>query len=171
MHAENLYKGWLVLDGEKRVRLADLRQFDVYLGPERPFAVVLVDRSLHATSVNALAFSRLLLRTVHARSLRLGVSEWIVRWPRRCIHAWRSMRVWSWLATLLLKWRSQARSTVPTTSHDALEQIRRAVSYRGRRLLRRAYMRTLGCTSSRLEFAPEAVDFVFVSASSQTSSI
>lgn len=44
----NLYTGWLVFGREWRAHLADLRQYEVYLGLERPSFVVLVDRSLLA---------------------------------------------------------------------------------------------------------------------------
>jgi hypothetical protein len=48
---ENLNNGWLLFDRGWRAHLADLRQYEVYLGLERPSALVPADRSLLMLSV------------------------------------------------------------------------------------------------------------------------
>jgi hypothetical protein len=113
-------------------------------------------------------------RTVDARPLRLTVSEQILRWSGRCIHARWSM-AWhvpwhTWLPGLLLWRRSQARTTLPAASHNSLEEIRWTVTNGWWRLVRWAYVRTLRRASSLLEFMSETCDFVLISATRQSRS-
>lgn len=104
--------------------------------------------------------------TIDARALGLtAVREGIMRWAWGSVHAWWRMALhvaWhTWLTCLLLWRRGQTRPTL-ITSHDTLEQIRRAMPYRWRWLLRWAYVRTLWWASSLLELVSEACDLVFI---------
>jgi len=95
------------------------------------------------------------LLTIECRNLRLAVRKRVVGRPRRCIQTWWSLRLhMAWhtrLALLILRRRRESGTTLPTSGHDALEQVRRAMSYRGRRWLCVGAMSCLGWTSSLLQ--------------------
>lgn len=85
-------------------------------------------------------------------------TEWVVRWSERCIKAWWRLILqlgWHTWRTLLLRWRRETLSTLSIAGHDALEEVRRAMAYGGRRL-RWAGMWTLWCTATLLKFVSKA---------------
>ncbi len=112
-------------------------------------------RSLGCTLVTRATPYLSFLLTVECRNLWLAIRKRIVRWARRCVQAWRSLRLHvarhTRLTLLILRRRRKSRTTLPTSSHDALEQVCRTVSYRGRRWLCVGAMSWLGGTASLLQ--------------------
>ena len=94
-------------------------------------------------------------------------TEWIVWRAWRSIETWRGLALHmprhARLALRLLLGRSKTGTTVPTASHNALEQIRRTMPDGRGWWLGWARMLSLGWTSSLLEFVSETGYFLFVS--------
>ena len=103
--------------------------------------------------------------TIDARRLCLWVRERIMRrscWLVQtggslCLHvSWHA-----WLPLLFLRGRSET-STLPATSHDALEEVRRAVADAGWGRLRWSAMLALRWSSSRFQLAVQTGDFFLI---------
>ena len=114
-----------------------------------------------------------IVHTVHtsrwwsSRTLLLAIAEWIWRWTWWSIETMWTLRLhmpWHARLPLLLLWRSQTRTALSISSHDALEQVRWSVADCWRRRLRGPGVWTLRRASSLLEFVSQTVDFFFVSA-------
>ena len=107
--------------------------------------------------------------TIHARCLLgLRIRERVVRWARWLVQTRGRLALHvtghTRLATrLLLRRRGKPGTTLSTTCHDTLEEIRRTVSDAWRRWLRRTAMLTLRWTAASFELTMEASDLVLVS--------
>lgn len=99
--------------------------------------------------------------------LGLRVGEGIVRWTRGLVQTGRGLalhvtRHAGLTGRLLLRGRRQSRPTLPAARHDALEEIRRAVSDAGGRGLRWTAMLALRWSPTGLELAVQTCDLVLI---------
>jgi len=82
---------------------------------------------------------------------------------RRCIDAWRSLPLHVSWHTLRTVWRGRkTRAALPTTSHDALEEVSWSMADGWWRWLRVAAVPALWRATALLELAVKALDLFFV---------